>query len=164
MRILVLALALISPFFGIAQDYQQTNEDILFEFVTTEDKKLVIAMDQEQEYLVFRYGTMDNIELEYPASLENSWKSFNYSWYMRGGGIQNLGMDINYLFFTHENQTYVVFQEYYAQSQETSYGLKIVDPEMEERQVFEAIPSSVNGSLTVFRNYDQITISEQTFE
>ena len=96
MRQILLLTAFLIPLFCYSQEYLQTNEKSVFEFETVKGKRLVIALDTNEKYLVYRYGTEKNIELEFPKKLSTSWNEFQFSWYLRGGGVQNEGLDLNY--------------------------------------------------------------------
>lgn len=150
-------------FFGCKQAYQLPNEEALLTFETAKGKKLMIAMDTEGAYLVYRYGAADQIELQYPEDLADGWDSFQYSTYMRGGGIQNEGMDLNYLFFDRGEYRYVVFQEYYASSDTTEYGIKVINTRTEKETLIAANPRTVKGSLIGLRSHDKVRKSELLF-
>ena len=76
--------------------YTKSNEKLVFGFNSTKGKILSISMDQNEEYIVYHYGTKDKIELEFPANKEDSYKLFTYSSYMRPGGVANSGMDMSW--------------------------------------------------------------------
>lgn len=117
MRLLILLVIFFFPVLSYSQDYPLSNEKIVFEFETMKGKLLVVAIDTTEEYLVYRFGTKENIEFEFPDDLSTSWDNFKFSWYLRGGGIQNEGLDLNYLYFDIKDFRYVVFQEYSAHIQ-----------------------------------------------
>lgn len=158
----VLALVLFS-LVSFAQDYRLPNEKVLFEFKTTKGKTLVVALDSNEKYLVYRYGTVSQIELQFPEELSNSWSSFQYSWYRRGGGIQNEGMDVDYLYFDRNNFRYVVFQEYYASDEETTYGIKIINLKTGTETIIMADPTTVRGTLGACRDLKSIKKGEELF-
>jgi hypothetical protein len=66
MKQLTLLTILLFPILIFGQDYCLENEQILFEFKTNNNRILVIAKDNLDKYLVYRYGTKDCIEFEYP--------------------------------------------------------------------------------------------------
>jgi hypothetical protein len=83
-----------------AQNFILENEELIFSFNTKNGKKLVLAKDKENEYIVYRFGTKDKIELEYPEKNKESWSKFTYGYYSRGGGKQNLAMELESIFFS----------------------------------------------------------------
>ncbi|MBN8790433.1 MAG: hypothetical protein J0I84_25415 [Terrimonas sp.] len=106
MRIIVLFTILICSVRSEAQTYILSNEQVVFSFQTITGKEVIVAKDTGNKYLVYRFGTAGNIEFEFPDSKEHSWDKFEYSFYLRGGGRQNEGMDLNYLQFTNEGYKY----------------------------------------------------------
>ncbi|WP_157503317.1 hypothetical protein [Mangrovimonas xylaniphaga] len=164
MKRITLYLSLFLPILCFSQDYILSNEKSIFEFETIKGKRLVIALDSHEEYLVYRYGTNNNLEFEFPKNLSNSWDEFQFSWYLRGGGFQNEGLDINYLYFNNGNYRYVVFQEYSAHSQKTDYGIKVINLITEKESVILADPKTVKGSLTDFRDMELIKEGDELFD
>ena len=154
---------LVLALFSSAQDYQLSNENIQFEFKTTKGKRLVVAIDQEANYLVYRFGSDENIELEYPKNLEDSWNKFEFSWYLRGGGFENEGMDLNYLTFKIGEYLYVVFSEYYSSEEKTSYGIKVMNLKSNNQVVIPADLSTVKGNLTDLRDVQKLKKIEELF-
>jgi len=163
-RQILLLTAFLIPLFCYSQEYLQTNEKSVFEFETVKGKRLVIALDTNEKYLVYRYGTEKNIELEFPKKLSTSWNEFQFSWYLRGGGVQNEGLDLNYLYFDSGIYRYVVFQEYSSNSQRTDYGIKVINRETKNKTVIEANPTTVEGTLSNFRDVKSIKEGDELFE
>ncbi|MCD4702236.1 MAG: hypothetical protein K8S24_10315 [Candidatus Aegiribacteria sp.] len=57
-------------------------------------------MGEEDEYLIYRFGTADSIEFQYPLIPDSSsWKLFEYELYFRGGGPGKLGTGLSQLPF-----------------------------------------------------------------
>ena len=111
----------------------------------------MIAKDSSDKYLVYRYGSDSLIELEFPKDKINSWKKFKYSWYSRGGGIENLAMDMNFLFFDIKPYRYIVYKTYTAENGETYCGIKIYKIDGEFVTDINGDLSTVRGSLGFFR-------------
>ena len=164
MKILIPFL-LLTPLLASAQDFKLQNEAIILEFETTKGKKLVVAIDSNEEYLVYRYGSKDSVELQFPADLSTSWNSFHHSWYLRGGGTQNEGMDLDYLYFDRGDYRYVIFQEYYSTSGSTfEYGIKVINTKTDKRTIIPASLSTVKGTLSTLRNIEKIKEGEELFD
>lgn len=163
MKQLTLLTILLFPTLIFGQDYCIENEQILFEFKTNNNKILVIAKDNLDKYLVYRYGTKDCIEFEYPNERNKSWKKFKFSSYLRGGGIRNEGMDLNYLYFQTGNYKYVVYQEYIAQNGETDYGIKVINLKTGKTTNIKAETDTTKGTLTDFRNNKKIGKGDELF-
>ena len=81
-----------------------------------------------RDYLVYRFGKPSAVELEFPVKKKDSWDEFRYWWYLRGGGPQNDGMDLNYLAFVNNDWEYVVYEEYVAVYDSYEVGVLLVRP------------------------------------
>ncbi|TPN86948.1 hypothetical protein [Aquimarina algicola] len=139
-----------------AQEYLLKNEKEVFSFDTHKGKRLVIANDTIQDYLVYRFGTKEKIEFEYPNDLEKSWSRFKFTSYFRGGGIQNDGIDLNYLLFINEGYQYIVFSEYYASDNSQRCGIKIINQRNQKTTVIHGDITTNKGTLVDFRSNDKI--------
>ncbi|NOS86384.1 MAG: hypothetical protein HOP31_14700, partial [Ignavibacteria bacterium] len=105
MKKLIILLILVISFPAFAQLVKKGETEI-FRFKTNAGKTAVICKGGDESYLVYRFGTNSKIELQYPAELnESSWELFTYSNYFRGGGMENEGMDLNYLTFINNGYT-----------------------------------------------------------
>ncbi|NUY82351.1 hypothetical protein HUK80_15710 [Flavobacterium sp. MAH-1] len=143
---------------------QQTlpNEEIVFSFKTANAKILTLAKDKRNKYLVYRFGTINKTELEFPNKNLDSWKVFTYSYYFRGGGKQNARMDLDNLWFVNEGFEYLIFSSYNAGDDEISesfeVGLKITNLKTGKETIINGIENSVVGSLQQFRTNNLIKI------
>ncbi len=102
--------------------------------------------------------------MEFPERDTGSWKKFKYSFYLRGGGPGNEGMDLNYFFFDNENYRYVIYDTYTSAGSKNSIGVKVINV---DTGVTTDIPGKVNtrqGSLTDFRDNSLVEISEELFD
>lgn len=104
------------------------KEKVILSFSIEESgKTLSLCVSDEQDYIVYRFGTTENIELEYPSDKKDSWNKFTYSYYLRGGGTENDGLDLNYLQFEIGNYLYEVYEEYSASEDRTYVGVRIIN-------------------------------------
>lgn len=139
------------------------NEDVLLRFNLVDSNKILsLCLGKEQpDYIVVRVGNEDNIELEFPKEKDDSWSKFTYSYYLRGGGVENEGMDLNYLLFENEGYKYEIFQEYTAKENVTYVGYKITEITTNKEIIYEGISSSIEGSLVNLRDNNKIIIEIQ---
>lgn len=138
------------------------NEDVLFSFNIADSEKSVsicISKDQ-QDYIIYRYGTKDKIELEYPIKAENSWSLFTYSYFLRGGGTGNEGLDLNYLSFDNGGYTYKIYEEYGSESDKPVIGIKVTNQETNEEKDILGDSNSIKGTLISLRDNTKINIAE----
>jgi len=99
-----ITILLLSAYSGLAQQYVRKNEVVIFSFETNEHKRCVLAKDNGDSYIVYRFGTASKIELEYPPMNHASWQKMKYFYYMRPR------FDLNYLNFVRGNFRYVLYE------------------------------------------------------
>ena len=121
---------------------------------TTHGRPVHIAKATDDAYLVYRHGKGGQIELEYPADKANSWAAMKYYNYLRGGGTDNEGLDINQLYFYHGQYKYVVYNDTYSEKLHT--GLMMIDKAARNEIDLKADPATVKGTLITLRDYEQL--------
>lgn len=108
--------------------YQLNNENVVYQLKMKNGKQLSICIDKDQKYIVYRYGSKDKIELEYPSEKDlSSFQKFEYSGWSRGGGVENSAMELKYLAFTNKDIKYVVYDTYFAEGNKTNAGIKVIE-------------------------------------
>lgn len=135
------------------------KEDILFSFqVKDSDKYVTVSTEKSQQnYLIYRFGTKENVELAFPEARDNAWDQFTYSYYMRGGGTENEAMDLNYLEFENGGYLYKIYEEYVADG-ETVVGILVTNKDSKEESKIEGDTTTVEGSLIPLRDSDKIQV------
>ena len=113
--------------FCFGQKYILKNEELIFSFQTKTGKKMVLAKDKQNKYIIYRYGNPKKIELEYPEKNLESWGKFTYSYYSRGGGKANAAMELYSLFFQIDNFDYSVYKDYYSEDESFKTGILITN-------------------------------------
>jgi hypothetical protein len=126
---------------------QKPGEEVLFGFSLKKSNKIVLVCNQKNDkYLVYRFGTKDTVELQFPNTLNAaSWNAFRYSGYSRGGGRRNLAMEIHSLTFKNNQVVYRIKDESEAEHNENSASIIINANGKKIKLVGRA--SSKNGSL-----------------
>jgi len=145
-------------------NYVLPNEVVLFSFKTDNGKIVTINKDKDDKYIVYRFGTKNKVELQYPDTLKNDWNDFTYSYYLRGGGQSNEGMELNYLYFTTAGFQYVIYNTYYSSSDKTTIGIKIINIKTAKTNNIIGVYKSRKGDLTKFRDNTLIGKSDELFE
>lgn len=112
------------------KDLSLKSETVLISLLLEDSNIMSVCIGSENEYIVFRMGKPDNIELIYPENKSNSWQIFSYEYYFRGGGPDNEGVDLNYLLFSTDESSFEIFEEYTSDSE--SAGIKITKQKAEE--------------------------------
>lgn len=139
-------LALCFPAILWAQ-YLQPNEEIVYSFETKTGKRMALIKDKKNEYIQYRFGTKNHIEMEFPAErTQESWKKFKYNSYSRGGGKQNAGMELEYLSFINNGYTYLLYRTYHAEDESFSAGITITDSKGKETDI-TGVYKTVKGCL-----------------
>lgn len=154
---LILALVTItSP--TKAQRFLQKGEILLFSFDTRAGKHVVLARDKENAYLVYRFGTKDSVEFEYPEKNRDSWLKFVFSYYDRGGGVQNEGENLNYVSFTNNGYRYSLYDSWYAEQNEFSVGISVTNLKTNKTVVIRGEPKTRKGTLRDFRGNNWLKV------
>lgn len=159
----ILFLILI-PFISEAQKYKLENEETIFSFSTKNMKIVTLNRDKNNQYIIYRYGTTGEIEFEYPDTTKSSWTKFTYSYYLRGGGVQNEGMDLDYVYFTNKNYKYIIYNTYYAVGEVIEVGIKIIDLKTGKQTNIKGDIKTRKGRLNDFRDNNLLKIGEEIFD
>jgi hypothetical protein len=103
------------------------NEQILFSFLLKNKKIVSLCKDRQGNYLVYRFGTKDKVELEYPKKLDtSSWTAFKLYGVKRWGGAANAGFGDYSLSFINNGVTYEIFQNWNDEVNTSEIGITIV--------------------------------------
>lgn len=123
----------------------------------------MLSQDTTDKYIVYRFGTTDKIELNFPKLNRESWHKFTYSYYLRGG-VKNEGLDLNYLSFVIGQYKYVICQTYSSVDDKKECGIKIIDFRTNRITEIKGDPETIKGSLMDLRNNEFIQIGEELFD
>lgn len=147
-----------------AQNFLLPNEHLIFSFNTITEKKVVLAKDSTDKYIVYRFGTEEEIEINFPQLIKDSWERFTYSYYFRGSGVDNEGLDLNYVNFIEGNYKYIIYQVFSASDDKKNCGLKIINVRTNELTELIGKPESTEGNLIQLRNNELIRVSNELFD
>ncbi|QNN43719.1 hypothetical protein [Pedobacter roseus] len=149
---------------SFAQNLILPGEEVLFSFETRNGKKLTLNKSKADNNIVYRFGTKDKVELEFQGKSKSSRKDFKYSFYMRGGGVQNEGMDLNYVYFSNNGFKYVVYETYEAVGNKQEIGVKIINLKTQKTTDIKGDLKTRKGTLTDFRFNKFLEIGDELFE
>ena len=133
------------------------NEDIILSFKTINQKSVVsICKEKTGRYIVYRSGSKDKVELQFPNKLDKtSWSFFHYSGQWRFGGKANAGFGDLVLKFTNMGTTYRIFQEWNDEGNSSKFGLQVEKPGLKAKYLV-VDKSSLLGSLMQLNELPQI--------
>lgn len=105
----------------------RNNEEVVFSFTLTNNKKSAcLCKDKKGKYLVYRFGTNDKVELQYPKKLDtSSWKAFILYGQKRFGGKANAGFGDYSLTFNNSNAKYILFDSWSDEDDSKEIGIKV---------------------------------------
>jgi len=137
-------------------DYLETSlclpkENIAFSFKTNPKEKIAsICIGPQRSYLVYRYGTQNHIELNYPTDPNfSSWKSFSFNSYVRAGGELNDPKGAREISFSNSGTDYSVYQNW---GSENDYEIGILIISKGKNYRISGISKSQIGSLSRLEN------------
>ena len=149
---------ILAAFVSCSAESDEVKEECIFSFVTLNGKTLSFSTGESDgvEYLVYRLVADSSVELEFPSEPKGSFKKFFYSFYFRGGGAANEGLDLNSVSFRNGEYRYEVYQEYSAQDSSTRVGVRVTNEQTGKEFEIQGRPETVKGSLVDFRFDERI--------
>lgn len=156
----ILILILLMPLSLFSQNLL-SNEEVVYYFKTQNGKEMTLAKDKKDKYIVYRFGAKNKTEFEFPTVKDkSSWKKFTYSFYLRGGGKQNDGMDLNYILFENKGYKYLLFYEYFSKDESIETAIKITNLKTKKQIKIGGKLNSRKGTLIDLRDNNLITITD----
>lgn len=144
-------------------EYVRNTEVLVFSFETNKGKKVVLAKDMGDKYLVYRFGTKDKIEMEFPGDIQNSWSKFKYSYYRRGGGKANAGVEIQNIIFENNGFKYVIYYNYSAEEDEQTVGVLVMNEATGKDIKIVGDTDTVEGSLMEIREGGLLEMADEMY-
>lgn len=158
----IIALFVTGFLFSQTPMHLKGKETSIMSFKTTDGKFVTLAMDKDKTYIVYRIGTKDKVEFEYPKDKTESLMKFKYAYFLRGGGAENEGMDINHLYFEDEQNKYVLFDTYYASTDSHRIGVTVTSiSNPDDVKNIKGVLKTEQGNLTDFRTNKMISVTEE---
>jgi hypothetical protein len=146
------------------------SEKLIYSFETKNKRLVLIALDTVHYKVIYRYGTGTNTELEIIHDTASGlysyddtskfWNTFSYSFYLRGGGAMNDGLDFNYFQFVNKGFLYVLYSEYSATDDHTDIGIRVTNLETKNEVNIKGELKTQKGSLADFR-YGKLVIETE---
>ncbi|MDF3027504.1 MAG: hypothetical protein K0S23_1811 [Fluviicola sp.] len=142
------------------------NEVLVLSFKTKKNKQLFICRDRDNKYLVYRFGSKPKVELQYPVKPDSSsFKKFDYSAYFRPGGLENLGMSLDYLSFINKGYRYLIYKTYIAEAvgNENEIGIRIIHLKTGKETMIEGDFDTLEGGFSA-ETMELVNQSEELYE
>jgi hypothetical protein len=140
------------------------GEVTLYSFTTSKGKQVLLAKEKADKYIVYRFGSAGNVELEFPADKSDSWQAFQYSYYLRGGGPANAGMELNYVYFSRSGFRYIIYDNYFSESDEYHTGIRVINLETEKTVNIKGVYNTRQGNMASLRDNERISPGEELFD
>jgi len=147
-----------------AQSYVLPSETVIFSFNTQNGKIVTLNKEKNNHYIVYRFGTKSKTEFEYSDTTNDSWTKFTYSFYLRGGGVKNEGMDLDYVYFINKNYKYVIYNTYVAVGDKLNVGIKIIELTTGKVSDIKGDIKTRKGTLSDFRDNNLLKIGDEIFD
>ena len=91
---------------------KKSDEVVVFGFKLKNGKIVSLCRQKDNTYLVYRFGSIKKVELQYPAAPgRSSWKLFRYSGYVRSGGAQNDALESYTISFVNNGVNYKIHED-----------------------------------------------------
>ena len=164
MKIAATILSILFINCSYSQTFLKPNEKVIFSFQTLSHKQVYLVKDSSDKYIAYRYGTKDKIEFEFPGNKDSSWSKFKYSFYLRGGGTANEGMELNYVYFTNAGYMYIIYDTYYARGNKSGIGVKVIEIKTNKTTDIKGNHKTLKGTLVDFRDNNLLEIGEELFD
>lgn len=123
------------------------QEKTIFAFETKGNKVLSLCKENQDRYLVYRFGGNGNVEFQFPKNMNaDSWKAFEFSG-QRRLGLNNAGFGDYSISFSNLGNEYTVFQEWDDATKFYSIGVNIKTPS--KNVTLNGIKKKQEGSLVL---------------
>jgi len=156
MVILLLSFSLTTS----AQNLMLENEISIFNFKTKKGKIVSLSKDKNDEYIIYRYGTEQNIELEFPEKNNESWTKFKFNSLSKHGGKENSGMEICNVMFENENSQYIISTSRYGDDDSAKPGLYVINLNSKKVIKISGVNDSQEGYLCNFKYNNLLTFGD----
>ena len=136
------------------------NESTVFAFQLENNKWVSVSKEKNGNYMVYRFGSKDKIELQVPAVLDtSSWSRFLFSGYKRGGGKENAAMHFGYLSFRNKETVYEVYELWNSEDDIEHCGLTVMVDDKKSVNLI-GILKSRHGNLLQLMDEEKIKKAE----
>lgn len=124
---------------------------VIFSFKTEAGKTLSLLTDEQESYIIYRFGKPDKIELQFPSTVDNnSWQQFEYESYTTDN------TSLKHIMFTNVDTRYIIYENTFANSpKDNKTGVQIKLPSGKKIDI-RANKSTIYGDLDYFKHNDKV--------
>jgi hypothetical protein len=140
------------------------NENVLISFIIENSSKIAsVCIAKDESYIVYRFGTQDNIEFEFPENKTVSWNEFTAS-----HGLQRI-TDMYFLEFINYEYKYVVYHHLWLDEYDhetvvgSNYGIGITNISTGEYMDLPGVSGSIIGGFNEsigHKKYENLKITD----
>ena len=138
---------------------ENPSEEELFSFTTETNGKVSLSLTRDS-VLIYRNTSDGDFIHILEDDLKDDKEIFSYSYYLRGGGAENAGMDNNSVIFQVNKEKVEIFDDYYAEDDMYTVGLRIENFNTKKSMEVRGDFATKKGSLVDFRNNGLIPVKE----
>ena len=164
----VTLILLLQVWFAISCFAQKSDhlidEELILSFKTEQGKSIYFYKHKKTDIIILKVLNEQQVEFQFPENLHSKETVFNYSYYLRGGGSMNEGMDLNYVYFVFQHLKYVLYETSHATDQQSNIGLKIINLQTSEVVDYKATKGSVKGTLLSLRDSNKVIKGDELFD
>lgn len=133
------------------------NEEVVFSFITTNKKKLILSYCEEEDQFIYRFFNKEQLEIQLPDADEDAWQFFEFEDFHQVGPSSNGVTDINQLNFTNRKYRYEVYDNYDNTNRKRQVGVRVIS--MTDGQSYEIqgdAESAVGSLMLLYEKYPKL--------
>lgn len=130
---------------GVDSDIE--NEEILFSFITTNNKKLIVSYCEAEDKLLYRFFNKNHLEIQLPDPAIDAWDFFEFEDYHQVGSASTQITDVNQLVFINEDYRYEVYDNYEKTDKKRQVGVRVISLKDGQSYEIQGDADSTVGTL-----------------
>lgn len=134
------------------------NEEVLFSFITTNQKKLIVSYVAEEDALKYRFFNKNHLEIALPDKGIDSWNFFTFEDFHQVGSASTQVTDVNQLIFVNEDYRYEVYDNYEKSGKKRQVGVRVIA--LKDNQSYEIqgdADSAVGTLMLLYERFPKLT-------
>ncbi len=137
---------------GVTSDLE--NEEVLFSFITTNNKKLIVSYCEVEDKLLYRFFNKNHLEIQLPDLAVDSWEFFEFEDFHQVGSASTQITDVNQLVFINEDYRYEVYDNYEKTGKKRQVGVRVIS--LKEGQSYEIQGDADSAVGTLMLLYEKL--------